>query len=192
MSAMASQITGASIVCSGVDQRKHQSSAPLAFVRGIQRRPVDSLHKGAVTRKIFPFDDVIIYRAHNFVCFVSLEISDDNKHLNALIESPNFISFENFCKSHFSCVGILATNLYTGIGKMPKIVLIQLMLNSLMMRILVTISILVQIKCDNSRRSQHFIHTVINSFLLMLTSLIKMIFLIIFILVQSNMTISEK
>ena len=44
MSAMASQITGASImcltVCSGADQRKHQSSAPLAFVRGIHRCPV--------------------------------------------------------------------------------------------------------------------------------------------------------
>ena len=39
MSAMASQITGVPIVCadvcSSVDQRKHQSSASLAFVRGI-------------------------------------------------------------------------------------------------------------------------------------------------------------
>ena len=37
MSAMAPQITGASIVYSGADQRKHQSSASLAFVRGIHR-----------------------------------------------------------------------------------------------------------------------------------------------------------
>ena len=63
--AMASQITSVSIVsstvCSGVDHRKHQSSAPLAFVRGIRRWPVNSPHKGPVTRKIFPFDDVIIY-----------------------------------------------------------------------------------------------------------------------------------
>ena len=44
---------------SGVDQRKHQSSASLAFVRGIHRRPVNSPHKGPVTRKMFPFDDVI-------------------------------------------------------------------------------------------------------------------------------------
>ena len=40
-SAMASEITGVSIVCSAVcsdvDQRKHQSSASLAFVRGIHR-----------------------------------------------------------------------------------------------------------------------------------------------------------
>ena len=39
---------------------KHQSSASLAFVRGIHRWPVNSPHKGSVTRKIIPFDDVII------------------------------------------------------------------------------------------------------------------------------------
>ena len=53
---MASQITGVSIVCStvgsGGDQRKYQSSASLAFV--------DSPHKRPVTRKMFPFDDVIM------------------------------------------------------------------------------------------------------------------------------------
>ena len=64
MCAMASQITGASIVCSnvcsGAVQRKHQSSASLAFVRGIHRWPVNSPHKGPVMRKLFPFDDVIM------------------------------------------------------------------------------------------------------------------------------------
>ena len=64
MSAVASQITGVSIVyltvCSGVDPRNHQSSASLAFVRGIHRWTVNSPHKGPVTRKIFPFDDVIM------------------------------------------------------------------------------------------------------------------------------------
>ena len=66
MSAMASQITGISIVystlCPGADQRKHQSSASLAFVRGIHRWPVNSPHKGPVTRKMFPLDDVIMSR----------------------------------------------------------------------------------------------------------------------------------
>ena len=61
MSAMASQITSVSIicstVCSGAGQRKQQSSASLACVREIQRWPVDSHHKGPVTRKIFLFDD---------------------------------------------------------------------------------------------------------------------------------------
>ena len=64
MSAIASQITGVSIVystvCSGADQRKQQSSASLAFVRGIHQWPVNSPHKGPVTRKMFPFDDVIM------------------------------------------------------------------------------------------------------------------------------------
>ena len=62
--AMASQITGVSIVysiaCSGADQRKHQSSASMAFVKGIHWSPVNSPHKGPVTRKMFPFDDVIM------------------------------------------------------------------------------------------------------------------------------------
>ena len=42
---------------SDADQRKHQSSASLAFVREIHRWPVNSPHKWPVTLKIFPFDD---------------------------------------------------------------------------------------------------------------------------------------
>ena len=61
---MTSQITSLTIVYStvywGVDQRKHQSSASLAFVRGIHRGPVNSPHKWPVTRNMFPFDDVIM------------------------------------------------------------------------------------------------------------------------------------
>ena len=64
MDTMASQITSLTIVYamvySGTDQRKHQSSASLAFVRGIHRSPVNSPHKWPVTRKLFPFDDVIM------------------------------------------------------------------------------------------------------------------------------------
>ena len=64
MSAIASQITSLTIVYSiiyfSADQRKHQSSAILAFVREIHRRPVNSPHKGPVTLKMFPFDDVIM------------------------------------------------------------------------------------------------------------------------------------
>ena len=62
ISAMASQITGVSTVCSivysCVNQRKHQSSASLAYVRGIHRWTAVSPHKGLITRKMFPFDDV--------------------------------------------------------------------------------------------------------------------------------------
>ena len=60
MGAIASQITSLTIinstVYSGTDQRKHQSSASLAFVWW----PVNSPHKWPVTRKMFPFDDVIM------------------------------------------------------------------------------------------------------------------------------------
>ena len=65
MGVMAYQITSLtvvySIVYSGADQRKHQSSASLAFERGIHRSPVNSPHKWPVTRKMFPFDNVIMH-----------------------------------------------------------------------------------------------------------------------------------
>ena len=65
MGTMASQITSLTIVYSavfnsGTDQRKYQSYASLAFVRGIHRWQVNSPHKGPVTRKMFLFDDVIM------------------------------------------------------------------------------------------------------------------------------------
>ena len=64
MTTLASQITSLtvvySIVYSDTDQRKHQSSTSLAFLRGIYRGPVNSPHKWQVTRKIFPFDEVIM------------------------------------------------------------------------------------------------------------------------------------
>ena len=64
MTMLASQITSLTVVCSivysCVNQGKHQSSASLAFVWEIHRGPVNSPHKGPVTRKMFPFDDVIM------------------------------------------------------------------------------------------------------------------------------------
>ena len=64
MGMMAAQITSLtniySTVYSGADQRKKSKFVSLAFVRGIDRWPVNSPHKGPVTRKMLPFDDVII------------------------------------------------------------------------------------------------------------------------------------
>ena len=66
MGTMASQITNLTIdystVYSGTEHRKYQSSASLAFVRGIHQWPVNSPHKCPVTQKMFPFHDVIIER----------------------------------------------------------------------------------------------------------------------------------
>ena len=62
MNAIASQITCVSmvcwIVCSGAHQRRHRNSTSLAFLREIHLRLVDSPHKGPVTWKMFPFEDV--------------------------------------------------------------------------------------------------------------------------------------
>ena len=79
MGAIGSQITSLTIVYStvysGADQSKHQSSASLAFVWGIHRGPVNSPHKWPVTRKMFPFDDVI------------MQISDVSKKAPGQIET---------------------------------------------------------------------------------------------------------
>ena len=58
MDTMASQIT--QLLIQAQMKKNHQSSASLAFVRGIHHWPVNSPHKGPVTRKMFPFDDVIM------------------------------------------------------------------------------------------------------------------------------------
>ena len=64
MSAMASQIPSLtnvySTVYSGADQRKHQCSTLLVFVKGIHWWLSISPHQGPVTRKMFSFDDVIM------------------------------------------------------------------------------------------------------------------------------------
>ena len=78
MGSMASEITSFiivySTVYSGADHRKCQSFASLTFVRGIHRSPVNSPHKGPVTRKTFPFDDVIINQ------YLFLGVSLDTGH----------------------------------------------------------------------------------------------------------------
>ena len=64
MGAMVSQITSLtivySIIYSGPEQRKHQSSTSLAFVRGIHLWLKNSPHKWPVVWKMFPFDDIIM------------------------------------------------------------------------------------------------------------------------------------
>ena len=76
MSTMASEITSLTIVFStvysGADQRKHESSASLAFVRGIHRWPVNSPHKWPVIGKMFPFEDVIVNWPFGMVIYQSL------------------------------------------------------------------------------------------------------------------------
>ena len=71
---MAAQITSVCIfliVCSGADQRKYQSSASLAFVRGSHRWPVDSPHKGPA--KCFHWMTSSI--AHVIIIIIKSEVS---------------------------------------------------------------------------------------------------------------------
>ena len=106
MGAMASQIISLTIVYSVVysdaDQRKHESSASLAFVRGIHRGPVNSPHKWPVTRKMFPFDDVTMgnmkcafEKLPKVVsdCFEHMLVCFFDHHTNVLLrlKSPNFV-----------------------------------------------------------------------------------------------------
>ena len=95
MDAIASQIASLtivySIVYSDADQRKHQSSASLAFVRWIHRGPVNSPHKWPVTRKMFPFDDVIIFSPAPSPGYVStchnMPVWNHNRNGAAMINS---------------------------------------------------------------------------------------------------------
>ena len=71
----ASQITSITIVYSTVYSRRRSKKASklrasLAFVWGIHWSPVNSPHKGQVTRKMFPFDDVIMSFVNNY-CWLS-------------------------------------------------------------------------------------------------------------------------
>ena len=89
MGAMASETISLTIlystVYSGTDQRKHQSSASLAFVRGINRSPVNSPHKWPVTRKMFPFDDVIMHGC----CCCGRPRSSHGNHIIQYCDSRN-------------------------------------------------------------------------------------------------------
>ena len=121
MGTMASQIITLTIVYStvysGADQWKHQSSASLAFVR-IHRWPVNSPHKWPVTRKMFPFDDVIM----RHVCFqVSLaSIIVDHLHpwhLQGLRIVPRKTSITHSWFSNLTMILISTKNDHT--AKVP-------------------------------------------------------------------------
>ena len=101
---MASQITRVSLVCLtvfvGANQRKHQSSASLAFMRGTHRWPLDSPHKGRVTQKMFPFDDIIM---------IIISITGPEQD-GSLIEHIFKCIFQN---TNTMCVLVLADNVET-------------------------------------------------------------------------------
>ena len=94
MTMLASQITSLtvvySIVYSGVNQRKHQSSALLAFVP----------HKWPVTRKMFPFDDVIMLNTSHKCgnCFPCPDI-----HHELIVPFPHIVTEPFKASSQSGC-----------------------------------------------------------------------------------------
>ena len=102
MSIMASQITSLMTVYSDSDQRKHQSSRSVAFVRGIRRWPVNSRHKGPLTWKMFPFDAVIM----------TLYDSKSNT-IKITLGPTNEFSNSNSMEISFSCNSILGYHITT-------------------------------------------------------------------------------
>ena len=89
ISAMVSQVTGISIVSSTVgsdgDQRKYQSSMSLAFVRGIHQESMNSPHKRPVTRKRFPYDDVIMFYLSRGTTAIAPEVTLGNSPTLAVV-----------------------------------------------------------------------------------------------------------
>ena len=77
-----------STVGSGVDQRKHQSSASLALARGIYHWPMNSPHKRPVTRKLFPSDDVIMARS-----YLTPRDATATRESNTLVSRQNSLYF---------------------------------------------------------------------------------------------------
>ena len=129
MGTIASQITSFTIVYStvysGADQRKHQSSASLAFVRGIHRRPVNI--QMPVTRKMFPFDVImhmIFFNDNhipmyilNYFRWISVELAPEVqigdscriniKQTQPLWKSWNTLIYIGHGKNERFCVGVL-------------------------------------------------------------------------------------
>ena len=110
MSAMESQITSLTIAYSSVySRRRWKKTSKLritGLVRGIDRWPVNSPHKGPVTRKVFPFEDVIMlwelevwsmfYLSHCTVVFdrASLYWTTLERHPTIFIKLLNCVRWE--------------------------------------------------------------------------------------------------
>ena len=98
---------------SGSDQRKHQSSASLAFVRGIHRWRVNSPHEGPVMWRMFSLDDVMISQ------FSGNEIIGESAKWFVFLKIMNFekarasITQENILDNSLSSYVVLLVLKYT-------------------------------------------------------------------------------
>ena len=107
----------------GADQRKHQSSASVAFLQGIPRCPVNSPHKWPLTLKMFPFDDVIMQQLRIYGSMHWIRIREPGSastlHRIAIL-IPIFIIY-SVLKTRFSRISVENTFHYCG-GRIPVFV----------------------------------------------------------------------
>ena len=116
MGAMAPQICSLTIVYSTVysdeDQRKHQRSASLAFMWEIHRWPVNSPHKGPVTRKMSPFDDVIMKPFTINSVLIHRILSFLERFCSHLFKIKNGSIFNSSHQSNHSHNKVISTNMF--------------------------------------------------------------------------------
>ena len=126
ISKLTSQTTSIPIIYSTVDQRRHKSSASLAFVRRIHRWPGTSPHKGPVTRKMLPLNDVImthpIWKLYFYKycrCLMGLTIwtiDSTIRHIfqqvSSFFRSYIYIQLFTVCISFFSNYPMLLSRMY--------------------------------------------------------------------------------
>ena len=123
----------------GDDQSKHQSSASLAFMRGIHRWPVNSPQKGTIMRKMFPFDDVIMQH-HRCCCLLFIIYMNAVHNASSKFHAILFVKDKNLTSTLCSFdVGIdnncSDLQLSTNINKELKNIQIGLEINKLSLNV---------------------------------------------------------
>ena len=117
MTMLESQITSLtvvySIVYTGVHQRKHQSSASLAFVREIHRGPVNFPHKWPVTRKMFPFDDVIMICITHEMLLLLISTYIIHYYTSHLYQEIGYLQWCTMCINIMTCRVIIILSMKT-------------------------------------------------------------------------------
>ena len=78
--------------------KKHQSTASLAFVRGSHRGPVNSPHKWPVTRKMFPFDNVIMF-ASRIIILPNRRIIQLRAYIYMKLRLTNYLNVLHGCEN---------------------------------------------------------------------------------------------
>ena len=122
MGAMVSQITSLTIVYSTIYSRcwskKTSKLRVPGFVRRIHRSPVNSPHKGPVTQKMFPFDDVIMYTrlliVFYFICSIVYHLSSRHADgsdlpsdlLHSLLGPSRFLSYSQVAATDLDTRGL--------------------------------------------------------------------------------------